>query len=76
MWIRVGIGLVLLIILSFGSMYFYNAGGDACEARHSKAQLEEEIKTRKKYDKIDKQTPYHKSLADKLDWLLQNGRKL
>lgn len=66
-------GLTALFLL--GAVYFiydkgYNRGKAYCE----QAQIKHEQKVKKKYDKIDKQTPFNKSMHDKLEWLFQYGR--
>lgn len=74
---RLTIVLVVIGVLAFSgySGYIYMKGMAHVEAKQATAQLKQEVKTRKAYEKIDKQTPYSASKSESIEWLRQYGRK-
>jgi hypothetical protein len=47
----------------------------ACNARHANAQLEQNKKVEKVYDKIERSVPYRGDDATAWQWLLKHGSK-
>jgi len=47
----------------------------ACDARHKVAQLEQNEKVRKTYEKIERSVPYRADDDTAWQWLLQHGSK-
>jgi hypothetical protein len=47
----------------------------ACNNRHAKAQLEQNEKVRKTYEKIERSVPYRADDDTAWQWLLQHGSK-
>jgi hypothetical protein len=47
----------------------------ACNNRHAKAQLEQNEKVRKTYEKIERKIPYSADRAARREWLLKHARK-
>lgn len=71
------LALIIIGVLAFGgyTTYVYWKGEAHVEAKQATAQLKQEVKTRKTYEKIDKATPYSAGKSESIDWLRQYGRK-
>lgn len=72
-WPLLILGAVMLVLST--SFYSYKAGKDACELRQAEAQLKNDQKVRKAYEKIDKETPFSADKSGAINWLLQHTRQ-
>lgn len=70
--IYIGVGLACLALFGSYSYYIYNKGKNEVEQKQAVKQLEQEIIVRKKYEKVDKQTPFNADKRESLDWLYTN----
>ncbi len=72
--ILIAIALSLTAVGAY-TLYIYHAGGKAEIATQAIAQVKNDKKVKKDYDKIDKQTPYGGTSADVADFLLGHVRR-
>ena len=73
--IKLIITAVVAGILLFAgyTAYIYNKGEENVKTKQVTKQLENEVKVRKSYDKIDKKTPFSADKSDALEWLYRHG---
>jgi len=69
----VALGAGILAVTAYGAGRW--EAMKACDARHKVAQLEQNEKVRKTYEKIERKIPYSADRAARREWLLQHGRK-
>lgn len=75
--IKLIIAAFLLAVSAFGgyTYYIYHKGETAQSNKQATEQLKTEVKIRKTYEKIDKQTPYGADKSVAIDWLYQHAVK-
>jgi hypothetical protein len=69
----VALGAGILAVTAYGAGRW--DASKACDARHAKAQFEQNEKVRKTYEKIERKIPYSADRAARWEWLRLHARK-